>query len=154
MKGNNVDWSQMSHWRVFDCCSALVRVNSYCHYSVCIICSTLFSYVPLTQMERVYSIMQNTKLPTAFFKADLKIWMESKQVKVWRMASSGMSRHVALVRTYISEELSASIIRVTRIGELGTTFAVTSNRHTLRRNTKWERKQVWNLDWGCREEWV
>jgi hypothetical protein len=33
------------------------------------------------------------------------------------------------------EELSASFIRVTRIGELGTTLAVTSNRRTLRRNT-------------------
>jgi hypothetical protein len=36
------------------------------------------------------------------------------------MASSGMLRSVALVRTDVSEELSASIIRVTRIGELGT----------------------------------
>jgi hypothetical protein len=43
---------------------------------------------------------------------------------------------VALVRTDVSEELSASFIRVTRIGELGTTLAVTSNRHALRRNTK------------------
>jgi hypothetical protein len=32
-----------------------------------------------------------------------------------------MLRRVALVRTDVSEELSASIIRVTRIGELGTT---------------------------------
>jgi hypothetical protein len=32
----------------------------------------------------------------------------------------------------------ASFIRVTRIGELGTTLAVTSNRRTLRRNTKRE----------------
>jgi hypothetical protein len=32
--------------------------------------------------------------------------------------------HVALVRTDVSEELSASIIRVTRIGELGTTLAI------------------------------
>jgi hypothetical protein len=47
-----------------------------------------------------------------------------------RMASSGMLRRVALVRTDVSEELSASIIRVTRISELGTTLAVTSNRHT------------------------
>jgi hypothetical protein len=48
------------------------------------------------------------------------------------MASSGMLRRVALVGTDVSEELSASFIRVTRIGELGTTPAVTSNRHTLR----------------------
>jgi hypothetical protein len=37
-------------------------------------------------------------------------------------------RRVALVRTDVSEELSVSIIKVTRIGELGTTLAVTSNR--------------------------
>jgi hypothetical protein len=43
---------------------------------------------------------------------------------------------VALVRPDISEERSASFIRVTRIGELGITLAVTSNRHTLRRNTQ------------------
>jgi hypothetical protein len=42
--------------------------------------------------------------------------------------SSGMLRRVALVRTDVSEELSASFIRVTRIGELGTMLAVTSNR--------------------------
>jgi hypothetical protein len=45
------------------------------------------------------------------------------------MASSGMLRRVALVRTDVSEELSAPFIRVTRIGELGTTLAVTSNRN-------------------------
>jgi hypothetical protein len=47
-----------------------------------------------------------------------------------------MSCPVALVRTDVSEELSASFIRVTRMGELGTTLAVTSNRRTLRRSTK------------------
>jgi hypothetical protein len=46
-----------------------------------------------------------------------------------------MLRHVAHVRTDVSEEPSASFIRVTRIGELGTTLAATSNRQTLRRNT-------------------
>jgi hypothetical protein len=35
------------------------------------------------------------------------------------MASSGMLRRVALVGTDDSEEFGASIIRVTRIGELG-----------------------------------
>jgi hypothetical protein len=43
------------------------------------------------------------------------------------MASSGKLRSVVLVRTDVSEELSASIVRVTRICELGT-LAVTSNR--------------------------
>jgi hypothetical protein len=39
-----------------------------------------------------------------------------------------MLRRVALVRTDVSEELSPSFIRVARIGKLGTTLAVTSNR--------------------------
>jgi hypothetical protein len=43
-----------------------------------------------------------------------------------RMASSGMLRRVVLVRTDVSEEFSTSFIKVTRIGELGTTLAVTS----------------------------
>jgi demethoxyubiquinone hydroxylase (CLK1/Coq7/Cat5 family) len=42
-----------------------------------------------------------------------------------------MLRRVALVRTDVSEELSASIIRVTQIGELGTTLVVTSNQRTV-----------------------
>jgi ABC-type molybdate transport system permease subunit len=51
------------------------------------------------------------------------------------MVSSGLLRRAALVRTDVSKELSAYIIRVTSIGELGTTLAITSNRPTLRRNT-------------------
>jgi hypothetical protein len=58
------------------------------------------------------------------------------------MASAGMLRRVALVRTYVSEELSASIFRVTRIGELGAALAVTSNRRTLRIGTGLERALV------------
>jgi hypothetical protein len=38
-----------------------------------------------------------------------------------------MLRRVALVRTDVSEELSTSFTRVTRISELRTTLAVTSN---------------------------
>jgi hypothetical protein len=41
-----------------------------------------------------------------------------------------MLRHVALVRNNVSDELSASFIRVTRIGELRRTLAVTSNQRT------------------------
>jgi hypothetical protein len=47
------------------------------------------------------------------------------------MASSGLLHRVTLVRTDVSEELSPSIIRVTKIGELGTTLAVTGNRCTV-----------------------
>jgi hypothetical protein len=45
-----------------------------------------------------------------------------------------MLRRVALVRTNVSEEHSTSIIRLTRIGELGTTLAVSSNVRMLRRS--------------------
>jgi hypothetical protein len=45
--------------------------------------------------------------------------------------SSGLLRRVAVLRTDVSEKLSASFIRVKRISELGT-LAVTSNRLTLR----------------------
>jgi hypothetical protein len=49
------------------------------------------------------------------------------------MVSSGLLRRVTLVITDVSEEPSASFIRVTKIGELGTTQAATSNRRMLRR---------------------
>jgi hypothetical protein len=49
------------------------------------------------------------------------------------MPSSGMVRHAALVRTDVSEEHIASIIRVTKINELET-LAVTSIRSTLQRD--------------------
>jgi hypothetical protein len=42
-----------------------------------------------------------------------------------------MLRRVALVRTDVLEERRASIIRVTSIGELGTTLAVTSSVRRL-----------------------
>jgi hypothetical protein len=64
-----------------------------------------------------------------------------------------MLRRVALVRTDVSEELCASFARMTRIGELGTTLAVTSNRRTLRRNTKGERKLEWNSELGIQLGW-
>jgi hypothetical protein len=50
-----------------------------------------------------------------------------------------MLGRVALVRADVSEERSAFIIRMTGIGEVGTTLAVTSNRFTLHRNNLWRR---------------
>jgi hypothetical protein len=46
-----------------------------------------------------------------------------------------MLRRVALESTDVTEERSAYFTRLTRIGDLGM-LAVTSNRSTLRRNTK------------------
>jgi hypothetical protein len=51
------------------------------------------------------------------------------------MASSGMLHRVALIRTDVSEELSASLIRVTRICEIGTTLGLTSNRRSVVHST-------------------
>jgi hypothetical protein len=47
------------------------------------------------------------------------------------MPPSGLLICVALVRTDVSEEIIAYIISVTRIGTLGTTLAITSNRSML-----------------------
>jgi hypothetical protein len=47
-----------------------------------------------------------------------------------------MLRRVALEKPDVSEEPSASFIRVTKIGDLRTALALTSNRRTLRKNTK------------------
>jgi hypothetical protein len=62
-------------------------------------------------------------------------------IGIRRTASSGGLRSVALVRTEVSVEHNASIIGGTRMGELWTTLAVTNNRRTLWRNTKWGRDE-------------
>jgi hypothetical protein len=54
------------------------------------------------------------------------------------MVSSGMLRRVGVICSDVSEGLMGSFLRGTRIGELGTTLAATSNRRTLRRNTKYQ----------------
>jgi hypothetical protein len=74
----------------------------------------------MSYKKRVYEICVESRVLPTF--------------RVLRIASSGMLRLVALVRTDLSEELSASTIRVTRICELGTSLALTSHRRTLRRN--------------------
>jgi hypothetical protein len=51
------------------------------------------------------------------------------------MVSSGLLGRVALVRTDVSEEPGASFIRVTKIGEQGTTQAETSKVFDLRHPT-------------------
>jgi hypothetical protein len=70
----------------------------------------------------------NNMLNETIKKELCKIWgFNGGDYEEWRLLE-----YVALVTTDVSEELSASSIRVTRIGELGTTQAATSNRRTLR----------------------
>jgi hypothetical protein len=52
--------------------------------------------------------------------------------RLYGMASSGMLYRVALVSTDVAVGRCASTIRVTRIAEIGTTLALTSNRRTQR----------------------
>jgi hypothetical protein len=69
------------------------------------------------------------------------------------MPSSAMLGLVALVRTDVSEERSASVIRLPRTGELGTTLTITSNRRAMRRNTKFSYEGFEFSHGGDYEEW-
>jgi hypothetical protein len=82
-------------------------------------------------------VFRITGLPTSYvirysvFTPQSELPVTSNWFQILGLASSGMLRRVVLVRTGVSEELSASFIKVTRICELGTTLAVTSNGRIL-----------------------
>jgi hypothetical protein len=117
-------------WRtvLWFCCTVLTIENFWNSSFVQILCRLLLViFMQLCNCEEINSFDQDSVPKELYF------W--------WRMASSGMLRRVGLVRADVSEELSASFIRVTRICELETTIAVTSNRRTLWRNTKWYQYQ-------------
>jgi hypothetical protein len=63
---------------------------------------------------------QGVSQPWIFVKTNQ--FTKNKIIEEWRLL--GCVRRMALVTTDVSEELSASIIRVIRIGELGTTNIV------------------------------
>jgi hypothetical protein len=65
-------------------------------------------------------------------------------IRLRRMVFSGKLRRVALVRTEVSEELSTSFIRVTRIDGLGKTLVVTSNRRKQRASVANHRRKNLN----------
>jgi hypothetical protein len=56
---------------------------------------------------------------------DIEIECGSSDTYASLLASSDMLRRVTLIKIVVLKELSASIIRETRIGELGTTSAIT-----------------------------
>jgi hypothetical protein len=70
----------------------------------------------------------------------------------WRMSSSGTIQRVALEKTNVSEVCIASIIRVTRIGELETS-PVTSNLSTLQRDTTTHYKTFFKNSANCLLHW-
>jgi hypothetical protein len=65
-----------------------------------------------------------------------------------------MLRHVVLARIDVSEDLSVSFIRVTTIGDLGTTLAVTNNQRPLRRKNSNLTTGYWTnkLSVRCKDE--
>jgi hypothetical protein len=67
----------------------------------------------------------NFKKPTAAY-LPIQAFKTAKNISGKRRMTSRMLHRVALVITDVSEECIASIIRVTTIGELRTTLAVTS----------------------------
>jgi hypothetical protein len=60
-----------------------------------------------------------------------------------------MLRRVAFVRLYVSEELSASIIRATRVDELGTTFLQEPHGATFQKTAVFEPDIVLISDNRC-----
>jgi hypothetical protein len=90
------------------------------------------SVSPDTALHELDSVSLPTYLPACLPARPLAL----EYLYFWRMVSSGMLHHMALVITDVSEEFSASFIGVTRIGELGTTLAVTSNGHLFLRSMR------------------
>jgi hypothetical protein len=106
----------------------------------CIVEDTLFqhfiasSFIGRCFSCRCYSklmemICLKTRVRSVSFEVIMAVTMKTP--------SSGMLCRVAIVRTDVSGERVTFIIKVTKIGELGTTVVVTSNRSTLQRNTKY-----------------
>jgi hypothetical protein len=93
--------------------------------------------VMFRKISRLVSVRPNGLFPSvlpskimyAFVRSEVFTPVPMKNGVFWDVTSCGF------VRTNVSEELRAYFIRVTRIGVLGTTQTVTSNRRTLRRNT-------------------
>jgi hypothetical protein len=89
------------------------------------------SLILVTLMKEALSSSETSVLTGRHYSS---CCISSQLLCSWRMSSSGMFGRVALVRSDVSDRRSASVMKVTRIGVLGTTLGVTSNRSTLRRN--------------------
>jgi hypothetical protein len=100
------------------------------YYNINVSTDIITFFLYCSSCEKRKERMDNYFMMCLYFRYESLQWLFCS----WRMVSSGMLWRVALVRTDVSEEHGATFIRVTRIGELGTTQAATSNRCTLWRN--------------------
>jgi hypothetical protein len=113
--------------------SCMLLLNGRLPYASGTICHRCCPFVTVvvevliqTMVYFVKGMNVESKLVTKYVR-----WWSFENVMAMKNGSSGKLRRVALVRTDVSEELSASFIMVARIGGLGTTLALTSNRRTL-----------------------
>jgi hypothetical protein len=89
----------------------------------------------ISNLKILTMLGRNTKFRNKLFLSclnDLFIFLQLQINFFSTTPSSGMLRRVALVRTDVTHKTIAFIFKVTKIGELRTTLAVTSNRSTQR----------------------
>jgi hypothetical protein len=87
------------------------------------------SYSRNWENDNIVSCLQGDSTHNMIRNTTQRLLQVHKQTLSRRMVSSGLLHRVALVITDVSEERGASI-RVTKIGELGTTQAATAARNT------------------------
>jgi hypothetical protein len=121
-------------WENFKILHSINRLGSVAE-KWCVSCEvrTVFLHLrwrhSLLSPPRKPQILHTFSYPHSQFTAIIGMWaltptrlLPSRNI-YWRMPSSGMLRRVDLIRTEVSEDRIASIIRATRICELGTTLA-------------------------------
>jgi hypothetical protein len=94
----------------FICCSSIATYFWHHLFSCSVHFWTLPQFISCNALSKLHYIIIDS-----FWN-----FVPCEEIYNWRMASSGILCHVALVRTDVSDKLSTSFIRVTRICELGT----------------------------------
>jgi hypothetical protein len=91
-------------------------------------CYAIKAHGRVVEQIHAFLALASTSIPFTKIHYIIILCMPSFSMKILsRKVSSGMLRHVTLVRTDVSEDPGASFIRVTRIGEPGTTQAAARN---------------------------